>query len=234
GVAHDLGNVLAALAMTVELLLQGDDLAPEVVRGLLELDGEIRRASRLTRQLLLLGRRRSLEAVPVELNALVDDLSVMLRRLLGDAVSLRVASDADALWISGDASMLEQVVANLVVNARDAMPDGGTVDIRMRLVERPAGRANGDVEKGSRSFVMLEVEDTGSGIEPQHVERIFEPYFTTKSEGKGMGIGLATVQGVARQHGGWVEVASVPGRGARFRVMLPAGAPPPAHPAPPG
>ena len=219
GVAHDVNNILAALAMHVELLAQPAQLPNDLRRGLRELDSEIKRASRLTRQLLLLGRRQGGEGAPVEVNGLVADLTAMLRRLLGTAVSLGAGSDAHELWVVGDSAMIEQVVTNLVVNARDAMPAGGAVAIRTSQVEVRDARTRPHAAARKGSFVMLEVEDTGCGIDPRDLGRIFEPFFTTKAEGTG--IGLASVHGIVKQHGGWIEVESAPGEGARFRVMLP-------------
>jgi CheY-like chemotaxis protein len=147
----------------------------------------------------------------------------MLRRLLGETISLEFNGENGPLWIKADAGMIEQVVTNLCVNARDAMlPKGGRLTIDARLVTLGAGAAQANPEARPGVFVCLAVADTGSGMDAATLKHLFEPFFTTKDVGKGTGLGLATVYGITKQHGGWLEVDSEVGRGSLFRVYLPA------------
>jgi PAS domain S-box-containing protein len=223
GVAHDFNNVLTVIGSVADASLSklhGDDpLRPD----LQEILDACERAARLTRQLLTFSRQDVRTQRPVDLRAVVGDLLRMLGRLIGDHISLVTDLGSEPRWIEGDTGQLEQVVVNLVVNARDAMPAGGTVTVALDEV----GVAPGEdpvVAAGGR-FVRLRVEDTGVGMDEATRRRIFEPFFTTKPKGKGTGLGLATVYGVVQQSGGHIRVDSVVGRGTRFEVMLPCAEP---------
>ncbi len=236
GVAHDFNNLLTAVLGHSELTLAR--LAPgDPLRGGVE---QIRRAAdraaALTRQLLLFARRDPPARRPLDLNAVVVDLEPMLGRLLGADVRLEVAVDRAVGWIEADAGQVEQVVVNLCVNARDAMPEGG----RLRLATAEVTLADGAPElRGAPSagrYVALEVEDAGCGMPPEVLARVFEPFFTTKERGRGTGLGLATVWGIVEGAGGCVTVTSEVGRGTTFRVLFPRAAPGAAgdaHPGPP-
>ncbi|MEW6307221.1 MAG: ATP-binding protein, partial [Verrucomicrobiota bacterium] len=175
----------------------------------------------LTRQLLTFSRKQVMQSRALDMNEVVSNASKMLRRLLGEGISLQCEFSPGAAPIQADVGMMEQIVVNLAVNARDAMPSGGQLFIRTRIAEFDEAKAalNSDARPGR--FVCLEVIDTGTGIPENVLPRIFEPFFTTKEVGKGTGLGLATVYGIARQHHGWVEVASQIGHGTTFRVYLP-------------
>jgi signal transduction histidine kinase/CheY-like chemotaxis protein len=221
GVAHDFNNILAALMLHLGLLRMSTNLDPATDQVVGELQVECQRAANLSRQLLLFGRRSVLQASPLNLNPLLTDLLKMLRRLLGDNVTVHWQERPELPLVEADAGMIEQVVMNLCINARDAMPKGGQVTIAVEPVHVSAVMAAARLERRSGDFVCLTVGDTGVGMDAATRARIFEPFFTTKEPGKGTGLGLATVHGIAAQHRGWVEVESEPGQGSTFRVFLP-------------
>jgi two-component system, cell cycle sensor histidine kinase and response regulator CckA len=222
GVAHDYNNILTSTLMHLELMMNDPTLAPGLRNSLQELEVETQRAVGLTRQLLMFSRRQIIQVKPVDLNDVVRDLLKMLRRLLGEHITLEFRNEARGLRIEADPGMVEQVVINLCVNSRDAMmPNGGPLTIETRLVELDADAVSTNPEARAGKFVCLSVTDTGSGMSAEVMQRIFEPFFTTKDPGKGTGLGLATVYAIAKQHSGWVEVSSKVGCGATFRVYFP-------------
>ena len=221
GVAHDFNNILAASVLNLGIMLVDPDLTPELREGLVELKQGVDRATGLTRQLLTFSRRQTMESRLVELNSLLDNSLKMLRRLLGEQIELSTRLPSTEVWVEADPGMIEQVIMNLCINARDAMPRGGKLAVTLKTVEvDPAVHLHPDARSGR--FVCLSVSDTGCGMGPELIDRIFEPFFTTKGVGKGTGLGLATVHGITKQHKGWIEVASEPGRGSEFLVYLPA------------
>ena len=219
GIAHDFNNLLMVIKSYAELAGKGLTAGNRGVRDKLEeIDRAADRAADLIRQLLAFGRRQVLRPEVVHVNEMVLGLEGMLSRIIGDDVELTVELDEDAGFTRVDPALLEQVIVNLAVNARDAMPRGGKLTIRTRSFDGPPVNA---MEIGAdRRSVELTVTDTGSGITPEVRERIFEPYFTTKEMEKGTGLGLATVYGIVDQSGGTIDVESSPGRGSTFRVRL--------------
>jgi len=191
-----------------------------------ELVKEAKRGSALTRQLLLFSRRQAMQPAVLDLNSLLDNLLKMLRRLLGEHIEFSFRASPTAVWIEADPGMIEQVVMNLCVNARDAMPNGGRLALSTAAAE--VDEQHAALQAGARvgSMVCLSVRDSGHGMDEATMQRIFEPFFTTKEVGKGTGLGLATVHGIVQQHQGWVEVESVVGQGTTFRVYLPCARPP--------
>jgi signal transduction histidine kinase/CheY-like chemotaxis protein len=225
GVAHDYNNILTSTLMQLGLLLGDPNLTEEVRHSLGQLVSDAERAAGLTRQLLMFSRRQVIQVKQIDLNEVLANLLKMLRRLLGETINLEFQGSPQPLWIKADAGMIEQIVTNLCVNARDAMaPNGGQLTIDARLVPVGAGAAQANAEARPGTFVCLSVIDTGCGMDAATLKHIFEPFFTTKEVGKGTGLGLATVYGITKQHGGWVEVVSEVGRGSVFRVYLPAAA----------
>ncbi len=222
GVAHDFNNILAATMLNIGILRRLPNLSPAMLDGLLEVETQSKRAANLTRQLLLFSRRQAMEIKTQNLSELLTGLMKMLSRLLGEHIAIEMALPAEPLWINADTGMIEQLVINLCVNARDAMPTGG----QLRLAAGPVslGLEHTQLHREARAgaFVRLIVQDTGCGMSEATLKRIFEPFFTTKEPGKGTGLGLATVHGIIQQHHGWVEVESVVNRGTLFRVYLPA------------
>jgi PAS domain S-box-containing protein len=214
GIAHDFNNVLQAAKLEIELLRAAPAASVAVLDHAKEIGRALDRASSLTRQLLMFSRLEAMRVEPIDLNAKVGELATMLRRLLGEDTSLGLELASSPVSVEADSSMIDQVLVNLAVNARDAMPRGGTLSIatsRCGHLE-PAARPPGP-------YVCLEVRDTGAGIPEDILPRIFDPFFTTKSSGTGLG--LATVHGIVEQHRGWIEVDSALGRGTTFRVHLP-------------
>ncbi len=224
GVAHDFNNILAAMIMQAELAAGAADLSPQARESFQEIRSAAERAANLTRQLLLFSRRQVMQMQMVDLNEVVTGLSRMLQRIIGEDIRLQLDLHPAALVVHADAGMLDQVVMNLAVNARDAMPDGGRLLIETGETVLDADSARLYAEAKPGRHVWLSVSDTGGGIPPEVLPRIFEPFFTTKEVGKGTGLGLATVFGVVKQHQGWIDVESDPGQGASFHVFLPAAA----------
>jgi PAS domain S-box-containing protein len=225
GVAHDFNNILAAMMMNLAFLRASLRPGPEAISILQELEKGAERAATLTRQLLLFGRRQMMQRKQLDLNEVVFGMLKMLRRLLGEHVEIIWKGSSDAVWVEGDIGMLEQVVLNLCVNARDAMPKGGhlTITTEIRAVGEREAQKFPDGRCGS--FICLSVKDTGTGMDEATLRRIFEPFFTTKQMGKGTGLGLATVYGIVRQHRGWIDVESKLEVGTTFRVFLPGSRP---------
>lgn len=218
GVAHDFNNILTGILMQVGML-RGDTALPERMRSPLEeLEDQAKRAASLTRQLLLFSRRQAMDIKPADLNKLLENMLKMLRRLLGEHIDMEFCWQSPLPPVQADVGMIEQVVMNLCVNARDAMPKGGRLSLSTAVVEL-AFPPHPDTPP--TPFVLLKVTDTGCGMDHATLARIFEPFFTTKEAGKGTGLGLATVFGIIKQHRGWIEVKSAPGQGSTFLVYLP-------------
>ncbi len=219
GVAHDFNNILAAIQMQAELLKLGDVMPPEAAAE--EIVATVQRAAALTRQLLLFSRQQIFQPRDIELNKSIADTLSMLKRMLGETTQMHIRLSPEPLFTHADAGMLDQVLMNLVVNARDAMPDGGQIIIESSATEIDELAAQQSSRNRPGSYIVLSVSDTGTGIPPDVLPKIFEPFFTTKAVGKGTGLGLATVFGIAQQHQGWINVYSEVGRGATFRLYLP-------------
>ncbi|MBL9139478.1 MAG: MASE1 domain-containing protein [Verrucomicrobiales bacterium] len=222
GIAHDFNNIVSATLVHLGLLrthTRLDDHSYEIIR---ELEAEARRAASLTRQLLLFGRRSIMEIRVLDLNEVVDNLLRMLRRLLGEHIRVEWSAGAGLPTIAADAGMVEQVVVNLAVNARDAMPEGGRLTIATEVVTVGEAECLANPRRRPGRFVCLSVRDTGTGIDDATMAHIFEPFFTTKAVGHGTGLGLATVYGIVSQHQGWVEVESAINHGTYFRIYFPA------------
>jgi PAS domain S-box-containing protein len=221
GVAHDFNNLLTAIKGYSELSLGRLDARDPIRKDLEEIRKAANRAEALTHQLLAMSRRQVLKPRVLDLGSVVGDLEKMLRRLIGEDIELTTVAEEPLGHVKADPGQLEQVVLNLVVNARDAMPRGGKLTIRLAntdVDEKTAGQGV-DLEPGE--YVTLSVEDTGCGMDVETRARIFEPFFTTKGHGKGTGLGLSTVYGIVRQSGGHTQVESEPGCGTSFRIFLP-------------
>ena len=222
GIAHDFNNILAAIMMQLGFLQQNSRLDPGSQETLNELMVGAKRAASLIRQLLMFSRRSILEIKVLDLNELVSNLLKMLGRVIGEHICLRFDRKASLPAVEADPGMLEQVLMNLAVNARDAMPKGGRLSISIDTVQVDKERIKGNIEVKPGLFVCLTVADTGCGMNEATLKRIFEPFFTTKESGKGTGLGLATVYGIVAQHKGWVEVESELDKGTTFSVFIPA------------
>jgi PAS domain S-box-containing protein len=218
GVAHDFNNLLAAIRTQAEVARRR---APPDDRPLLaEIVAATERGASLTQQLLAFARRQVLQPKPVDLNGVVSEIATMLARLLGDDVRMHVELSPAPLVTRADVGMLGQVLVNLALNARDAMPEGG--ELRISTAEAVV---TGETERNDGatpgSYAMIRVVDTGCGIAAEHLSRLFEPFFTTKAPGKGTGLGLATLFGIVKLHHGFVRVASEVGKGTTFEILLP-------------
>ena len=220
GVAHDFNNLLMAMMLNLDLLRDTlPALDPDT--PLHNLDLLTKRAKTLTNQLLIFARQQHVQLHALELNAALNNVLGMMQRLLGEQIELHVELGPGGLWVEADLGLLDLVVINLCLNARDAMPSGGKLTVSTTLVTIDAEGALEHTESRPGQFVCLQVTDTGCGMSPEILQHLFEPFFTTKEPGKGTGLGLASVYGIVHQHQGWVSVASTPRTGTTFRVYLP-------------
>jgi CheY-like chemotaxis protein len=220
-VAHDFNNVLSVILSYGEFILAdlkpGDPLRADIE----EISKAAARAAGLTRQLLMFSRQEVVEAKVLDLHEVLTNMERMIQRILGEDVELVVVAPASTGRVKVDPSHIEQVILNLVVNARDAMPTGGKLSIELANVVLDADYAHNHLPVKAGPHLMLAISDTGSGMDRETQARIFEPFFTTKDKGKGTGLGLSTVFGIVQQSGGSIWVYSEPGRGTTFKVYLP-------------
>jgi len=217
GVAHDFNNILTIMQGLVRRL--GSSASREQSGMLDQLFETTERAASLTKQLLAFSRKQVMQPRVLSLGEVVSKMSRMLERLIGENISLTVEHAAEVPPVEADAAMIEQIVLNLAVNARDAMPNGGKLSVFTDAIEK-------ETETGPVKFVRLRVTDTGCGMPPEILSRIFEPFFTTKEVGKGTGLGLATVFGIVKQHAGSVDVNSEVGKGTTFTILFSASSKP--------
>ncbi|HET7249435.1 MAG TPA: PAS domain S-box protein [Gemmatimonadales bacterium] len=231
GIAHDFNNLLTAIvgyATLLERTLPADATAREEAQ---EIIGAARRAANLTHQLLAFSRKQVLRPSVVDVNVVIRDIERILHRVIGEHITLRTSLDPALAYVLADPSQLDQVIMNLAVNARDAMPGGGRITIETANVPLDSELAQVHPEARPGGYVLLAVSDTGTGLSPEAKAHLFEPFFTTKEVGKGTGLGLATVYGIVRQSGGFIGVDTELGRGTRFRIYLPRAASPASEPA---
>ena len=222
GIAHDFNNLLTAILGFAALAEEEQRPNTPIHEWIVQIRRSGEQAASLTRQLLAFGRRQTLQPVNLDLNQVVDDIQKMLRRLIGENIELVVQLEPNLEVVRADRSQVQQVIMNLVVNAKDAMPHGGRITIRTKNVMSHHQGSSVGKDAPAGHYVALLVEDTGEGVEPAIRERIFEPFFTTKPLGRGTGLGLATVYGIVKQSKGDLQVQSTPGHGATFTVFLPA------------
>ena len=224
GIAHDFNNLLTIIRGYVNCLTLDLQKDPGMLESLHQIDAAAQRAAKLTSQMLMFSRKKRIQPQSLNLNEVIAHFGTMLRRLLGENIVVDVQCGTAPLIIHADPVMIEMVVLNLSVNARDAMPQGGRLEIRVGEIEIKGE----DIRQNSKArpgwFACISIVDAGCGIAPETLPHLFEPFFTTKGVGKGTGLGLATVYGIVKQHEGWIEVASEPGHGAKFDIFLPNGA----------
>jgi two-component system, cell cycle sensor histidine kinase and response regulator CckA len=221
GIAHDFNNLLTVLSGYTDLSLQGIRENDPLRTNLEEIKKAVEKASALTRQLLVFSRRQAMDLKAIDLNTVVKDLDRMLRRIIGEDIELKVQLATDLGEVRSDPGQIEQVILNLAVNARDAMPKGGTLLIETANIELDEDYARFHISVDPGQYVMLSVADTGCGMTAEVKEHIFEPFFTTKEKDKGTGLGLSTVYGIVKQSGGNIWTYSEPGRGTIFKIYLP-------------
>jgi len=222
GVAHDFNNILAAMLLNLEILQMKHQSPAKAQASLHDLEALAKRAASLTRQLLLFSRRQAMQPEQLKINSALANLLKMLERLLGEDITCLWLPSTRELWVEADAAMLDQAVMNLCLNARDAMPKGGTLTLETSLAEfnaESAAQTHPDSRPGW--FVCLRISDTGCGMDADVLKHLFEPFFTTKAIGKGTGLGLASVYGIMHQHKGWINVESIVEQGTSFRLYLP-------------
>lgn len=221
GIAHDFNNILTIISGYTSLQLQSKSITPQFIEPLCQIADATERATMLTRQLLAFSRKQITQPKPVDLNLLLNNLSRMLQRVIGEDIEFCIDCTPQLPCIFADSTNMEQILMNLCVNARDAMPHGGRLLLKtfVETVDSLLGIQNPDIREGQ--FVCMSVTDTGCGMARSVLEHIFEPFFTTKDIGKGTGMGLATVYGIVKQHGGWIDVQSEVGKGTTFKIYLP-------------
>jgi len=221
GIAHDFNNVLSAIMMATDFLLSAHKPTDPSFQDIMQIKQNANRAASLVRQLLAFSRRQTLRPQVLDLGEVLSEATMLLRRLIGEKVALEVKHGRDLWPVKADISQFEQVIVNLAVNARDAMPDGGKLLVRTANVS--AAEAENFQYKGmpAAEYVLVEVSDTGTGIPPDIIDKIFDPFFSTKEVGKGTGLGLSTVYGIVKQTGGFVYLDSAIGQGTTFRIFLP-------------
>ncbi len=232
GIAHDFNNLLTAILGHADFLLNDPELGSQQRHDVGQILGAGERARRLTNQLLAFSRRQVLSLGSVDLNRVVADLTPMLGRLLGEPVHVTTRLAEGLGSVRADVGQMEQVIMNLAVNARDAMPGGGRLTIETSEV-RLEGDPHDDTALPAGDYVRLRVVDTGVGMDEETMAHLFEPFYTTKPEGEGTGLGLATVYGIVKQSGGDIQVESAPGEGSRFDLFLPREVAPAARPTTP-
>jgi PAS domain S-box-containing protein len=219
GVAHDFNNILMSILGSADLMLMQLAANDPARSEAAEIKVSVQRGAGLTRQLLAFSRRQSTSPRRVALEDVIGGMEMMLRRLIGTEVDLEIVHLAAPTMVVADPAQIEQVILNLVINARDAMPEGGHLIVTVDRVDADAVPAHGERRAGR--YARLSISDTGTGIDERTRAKLFEPFFTTKEEGKGSGLGLSIVYGIVKQNGGYVAVVSEPGRGATFHLYLP-------------
>ena len=222
GVAHDFNNILTAILGYTDLAMMKVDETDPLYRDLKQIDLSATRAASLTRQLLLFSRRQPIQFTSFNLNTMVDNLLKMLHRLIGEDITINTDLNPELWTVQADAGNIEQVIMNLTVNARDAMPGGGTLTIKTENMHVDEDYCKTYTYAHQGRFVCISVQDTGVGMDKETINSIFEPFFTTKGPGKGTGMGLSVVYGIVKQHEGWVNVYSEPGQGSILKIYLPA------------
>jgi two-component system cell cycle sensor histidine kinase/response regulator CckA len=220
GIAHDFNNVLSAIMMATDFLLNAHKPTDPSFKDIMQIKQNANRAAALVRQLLAFSRKQTLRPQVLDLGEVLGDIHMLLKRLIGEKVALEVVHGRDLWPVKVDISQFEQVIVNLAVNARDAMPEGGKLTLRTSNVEAKESGAFGTKGMPAGDYVLVEVSDTGTGIPSEIIDKIFEPFFTTKEVGKGTGLGLSTVYGIVKQTGGFIYADSEPGR-TTFRIFLP-------------
>lgn len=221
GVAHDFNNLLTVITANSEVLALSLDKQSELFENSREITAAAERATDLTRQLLSFSRKEAIKTTPVDLNKLIKGMEKMANRLIGEGIEIEFQEGRQLNLIQADPGQMEQVLMNLIVNARDAMPEGGLITLTTGMVNIDDSSLSAIPESRTGTFALLAVSDNGSGITREEKAKIFDPFFSTKGADKGTGLGLSVVYGIVQQHGGWINVYSEPGKGTAFKIYLP-------------
>jgi signal transduction histidine kinase len=222
GVAHDFNNILTVIRGYADMAIKQAKPGTQLSADLKEIEVASERAMNLTRQLLLFSRRQPMKFAPIDLNKTIENLLGMLHRIIGEDIEVRYDLASESLFICADQNSIEQMMMNLAVNARDAMHEGGIISIKTEKVTIGEKSCHDVSDARPGRFVKFSVTDTGTGMDPEILKHIFEPFFSTKNFGKGSGLGLSVVYGIIQQHKGWIQVHSEVGQGSTFEVYLPA------------
>lgn len=231
GIAHDFNNIVTTIKTLSSLAMNETPSGDPKTNFLNQITEVAERASNLTRQLLILSKNHPLKLMPLDINSAIKDIVNILSPVIGENISFKIDFKDRVCEIKADKGSIEQMCLNLIMNARDAMPRGGAITFRTENIEVPEGQYNGIPEAAKGRLALLTIEDTGEGMGEDIIQHIFKPLFTTKGPGKGTGLGLAVVDNIIKAHNGWITVSSEPGKGATFKVFLPAAELPAAAPA---
>ncbi len=221
GVAHEFNNILTVIQGHVCLLLENPHLDKDSHKSLRQISSGVDRTAKLINQMLAFSRKQVIQVAPLDLRKTIREIADVLGRTLGEHITLRLDFAPSLPLVVADHGMIQQIIVNLAVNARDAMGDAGTLTIKAHPATFKPSEITGKSDRRPGSFVRLSVADTGSGMEQSTIDHLFEPFFTTKDVGKGSGLGLATVYGMVNQHQGWLEVQSQRGKGTTFDIFIP-------------
>jgi two-component system cell cycle sensor histidine kinase/response regulator CckA len=222
GIAHDFNNLITAVRGCADLVLQNLDQSNPIYRELKEIQMAAKKAAGLTRQMLIFSQKHPVKFEFINLNQLVEDMLKMLHHMIGEDIEILTSLEQDLWTITADQGTMEQVIMNLTVNARDAMPDGGKLIIQTDNVELNEELCRSMPESKPGSYVQLVITDTGMGMDEQTLQRVYEPFFSTKRKGKGTGLGLSVVYGIVKEHKGWIAIESQSGQGTTFKIYFPA------------
>ncbi len=221
GIAHDFNNLLTSITMATDFLLSAHKPEDAAFQDIMTIKQNANRGASLVRHLLAFSRRQTMRPQVIDLGEVIVDLAMLLRRLIGTAISLDLENDRELWPVKIDISQFEQVIVNLVVNSRDAMPHGGKLFLRTANLSANVFAAAPYASAPIKDYVLVEVTDNGVGIPKDIIDKIFEPFFSTKEVGKGTGLGLSTVYGIVKQSNGYIDVQSSPNHGATFRMLFP-------------
>jgi two-component system, cell cycle sensor histidine kinase and response regulator CckA len=222
GIAHDFNNILTVILGNAELMPFELDKREIAIKHIEQIKNAAEKAATLTHQLLAFSRKEIIQPEIINLNKHVSEMQKMFNRIIGEDIYLNVNLDPNLMNVEADHSHLDQIIMNLIINAKDAMPDGGELTIRTKNILINENNLNFFPKAQKGGHVVLEVEDTGTGIENEIISKIFDPFFTTKSSGKGTGLGLSVVDGIVNQNGGWIDVSSEIKKGTIFKIYFPA------------
>ncbi len=222
GIAHDFNNLMTTIQGFTDVILMKTDESNPSYHALQQIRSSASSAADLTRQMLLFSRSQSMEFSSIDLNKIIENLLKMLHRLIGEDITIGTSLDPDLWMMQADLGTIEQTLMNIIINAKEAMPEGGQITIKTRNIVLDKNSLRSMPEAREGRFIKLTVNDTGIGMSQEMIQHIFEPFYTTKDPAKGIGLGLSVVYGIVKQHEGWINISSNPGKGATFDIYFPA------------